>query len=719
MLLTVNVSHSAPDVKVASELLELEQRVVDTVSKVKNSVIAIIIKDGDQISGSGSGVIVSKDGLIFTAAHVVEGQEKVTAIMADESEHTIEVLGMNFYKDVAVCRMADRSRLYPYSSPGSSDTLKVTDWVIAMGHGRGYDKTRTAPVRFGRVRAHNPGRYLTTNCTLIGGDSGGPLFNLQGEVVGINSSINGLAKFNVHAGVSGLLDDLERMKQGERWGILMPNAQYTPETPVLGVSFNDSSNFFNRSYSRPLIRGIKAQYPAEKAGLRAGDIIVKIADEEVSNSYEVAIALGRQKVGDKIEVIVQRDRNLLRTNALLEKAWIDVNNNPRNVAAPRLGESQDSPYVKKSDEAPLNEQQAQIFEWAKDLESKRGNSYVQLYSERDISNPLLHATIIKDGIALTPLSAFLNLPEDLLAWRPGIDAHPVQLLGSYIEHDLAVISIPGLALEIDLLSLDRKVKVGEFIGAMSNIGGTNGLTKVGVVSVEERNLKAFFGVAGANNTLGKGVLINVVVPGKPAYNMGIRKGDVVTRFNGVEVNSSKALVDEIEKLKVGEEIKVEYKRQGRAFMAETSLGGRSTDNGRIAQMDNLGRNSLSLNTSSFQTVIQSDILVEPEECGAPIFTLDGGFVGIAISDAGRNKSYLIPSHLIAESIETTPEPVERDAKQIAIRQSAGYEQYPDNHQEIEQLQRRTFEKLRKMNDNDPFKEMDDMFNEIFKDMFGK
>ena len=216
--------------EVDPKLKNLERQVMNTVKKVKNSVIAIELSKGGQVAGSGSGVVVSADGLIFTAAHVVDGSKFADAILEDGSRHQIEVLGMNLYKDAAVCKFVEEGKSWDHVPLGNSDDSPVTTWVIAMGHGRGYDASRSAPVRFGRIRAHNPGRFLTTDCPLIGGDSGGPLFNLKGELVGINSSINGLASFNVHAGVSGFIDDLERMKKREVWGELLPNVISNAET---------------------------------------------------------------------------------------------------------------------------------------------------------------------------------------------------------------------------------------------------------------------------------------------------------------------------------------------------------------------------------------------------------------------------------------------------------------------------------------------------------
>ena len=657
VLLPSGLTHAQ---KVNKEFFELEKQVVATVTQTKESVIAIVMKDAYGMTvGSGSGVIVSEDGLVFTAAHVVDGFTEVTAILSDQSEHRLKVLGMNRYKDAAVCQLLEE-RSWPFANIGDSDNLEVTDWVITMGHGRGYDKTRTPPVRFGRVRAHNPGRFLTSDCPLIGGDSGGPLFDLDGNVIAINSSINGLSKFNVHAGVSGFKDDLERLLKGEVWGQLIPNVLYTPETPVLGVGWVNSRSYYRIRDPRPIV-GTIYEGPAYEAGIRPGDMIRKVADEVVTTTDDVAIALGRQRVGEQIQITYQRQNKLYTTEVIL-KSRLDLNGNPYDITVPELAIDDDSPYVKASDKPKLLESRLKLFQWLSPLDSQLSDSFIQLYSPADISTPLLHATVISDGLALTPYSALKGREHNLIAWRPGIDSHRIKLKGVYLEHDLAVIEIPGLKTNLPLLKQQKEVNLGEFLFTMSQSHGVNSASKIGVVSVEKRNLKAFFGVGSSHRRHPKGTIIGSVSKGKAAYNMGLRPGDIITSFNGVETPNFTDLIKVIDALTVGEEITVCFIRNNREFTCETRLGGKGDNSEKIAQMDQLGRNNLSLNRSSFKTVIQSDLLVAPEECGAPVFALDGMFVGIAISDAGRNKSYIVPASAISDAFKSPPTLPKEDHK---------------------------------------------------------
>src|SRR5690606_14730992 len=107
---------------------------------------------------------------------VIQGAEEVTVNFPDGTKAPGKVLGANYSKDIAMVQIEEEGP-WPYMPLGESRPLAAGDWVVAMGHSAGFDKLRTPPVRFGRVISTGPGNFLTTDCKLIGGDSGGPLFD--------------------------------------------------------------------------------------------------------------------------------------------------------------------------------------------------------------------------------------------------------------------------------------------------------------------------------------------------------------------------------------------------------------------------------------------------------------------------------------------------------------------------------------------------------------
>ena len=230
MVGTIPVAAREPAANI-KDLVKLESKVETVSSKVMPATVALL---SDRTGSSGSGVITTEDGLILTAAHVVQGAEQLLVVFPDGKQVQGKVLGANYSNDIAMVKIIDAGK-WPHVEMGKSRPLKAGDWVVALGHSAGFDAARPPPIRFGRVISDGPGNFLTTDCTLIGGDSGGPLFDLDGKIVGIHSSIGRSWSNNNHAGVDGFRDDWERLLNGEAWGELSMNPFANPEMPVLGI----------------------------------------------------------------------------------------------------------------------------------------------------------------------------------------------------------------------------------------------------------------------------------------------------------------------------------------------------------------------------------------------------------------------------------------------------------------------------------------------------
>lgn len=682
------------------EIQALEKRIVSVVDLVDETVVAIAGQQG----GQGSGVIVSSDGLILTAAHVVGGQEEVNIILANGNTVRAKVLGMNNYKDAAMCQIINAGE-YPFASLGNSTEMKVTDWVVALGHERGYDENRTAPVRFGRLRAQNAAYFITTDCVLIGGDSGGPLFDLNGKLVAIHSSINGLAKFNVHAGISGYIEDWERMKNGERWGSLNPNVAATPETPFLGISWTDRSPL-------AVINEVVSKSPAAIAGLRAADQIVSIDQDQIRTQNDVIIALGRKAIGQRISVGVKRGNKKISKSVLLaQKRGEQLGR--RSFIPTRLRETDDSPFIKPGDKKKLQKQALKIYNGFTDLVSSKAATYIGIYSPENGTSPSLYGTIVADETVLAPLSAYRTLEGELIAWKPGEEGRPIELIGGYPEHDLAVLKVPGMKAEKDFLNNLPDVTNGNFLVAVGQGDDSADALHIGVVSVDTRTLQGFLGVGLTDDPNGKGALITGVVRGKAASRMGILPNDIITKINENAVTNAESLISEIQKLTPGSAISITLQRNGELITGQTVLGGKDQSNARIETMDRMGRNSLSVNRTNFKSVIQSDMVVDPEDCGAPVFNSKGKFVGILISDAGRNKSYIVPSQEISSALKEEPTSVENLPKRKAsqrIRRNLPRETFRrEGSFEPQDLFKEFFG-----DDADPIEEMKRIMEEMFR-----
>jgi serine protease Do len=309
-LLSGTVAVNAADsVRSLEDITRLEAKVQAVSRKTMPATVALL---SEKTQSSGSGVITTADGLILTAAHVVQGAEELNVVFPDGKQVRGKVLGANYSRDIAMVKITDKGP-WPHAEIGASKSLVAGDWVVALGHSAGFDAARTPPVRFGRVVSKGPGNFLTTDCTLIGGDSGGPLFDLDGKIIGINSSIGMSLTNNNHAGVDGFKDDWDRMLSGEAWGELSMNHPFAnPEMPVLGINMGE-----RRGAKGVPVAGVVPRSPSAAAGVRTGDIILSLDGSEIPDASKLLQVLAKRQPGDTVKLGVKRDRKELVINVVL------------------------------------------------------------------------------------------------------------------------------------------------------------------------------------------------------------------------------------------------------------------------------------------------------------------------------------------------------------------------------------------------------------------
>lgn len=312
-----------------------EAAVQQVVADATDTVVAITDRES-----YGSGVIVSPDGLILTAGHVIISRATVFDIQLPNGRTaTAKPLGKNLNQDAGMLQIQEPGP-WPHVEVGDASRLRRGEWVVALGHSGGHDLGRRPPVRIGRVLQIERDA-VTSDCPIIGGDSGGPLFNLEGEVVGIHSSIGESIAENRHVSVQIFLRDWDRLKNGETWGNLpgtrepdsnseegdaprgsrrspdspQPKNETAPQGPsvgsaVLGVEMDAGDQ-------QPVLRVIKPNSAAARVGLRVGDIVESFNGIAITSPKLLVDQISTKRAGDSVKVVVRRGTEKIEYQIIL------------------------------------------------------------------------------------------------------------------------------------------------------------------------------------------------------------------------------------------------------------------------------------------------------------------------------------------------------------------------------------------------------------------
>jgi serine protease Do len=274
-------------------------------------------------TGAGTGIIISSDGYIATNNHVVEGATKVTVTLSDGSTFEATIIGTDAQTDLAVVKINANDLTYLPFLSNSLEQLSVLDPVVAVGNALalpgGPTWTTGVVSNLGRSIEENTGVVLNdiiqTDAAINAGNSGGPLLNTAGQVVGINVAIASNAE-NIGFAIS--TDTAIPVVEG-----LISEGKVL--RPWLGVSVatvtSTIKQYYNLSVSTgALIVSVTSDSPADTAGLKAGDVITKMDDANISTTEELISAIRSHQIGDQVEIVYYRGNAQKVTNATLAEA---------------------------------------------------------------------------------------------------------------------------------------------------------------------------------------------------------------------------------------------------------------------------------------------------------------------------------------------------------------------------------------------------------------
>ena len=609
-------------------LPRLQQSVWSVVNEARKTTVAV-----EALGSTGSGVVVSADGLVLTAAHVItnletgEVAETVSILFENGQEFKADVLGTHKQIDAAMLKLRGEGP-WVFSTLGNSTTVRPGEWMLALGHPSGYDALRAAPVRFGRVVSKNADYFFGSDCVLFGGDSGGPLFNLKGQVIGIHSWIGEDLQTNTHAGISGFLDSWEKLKiGGEDRSDLVPPPRVRKGQPVIGVMFDGGSRTRNVR-----LDAVLADSPAEEAGLREGDVLLRVDGAPIS-AARLRLHLGNLKAGDEVLLDVRRGQKEFLTKVKLDRV-------------------SGLPFVTEKGQKILQDQARDFFKAFEDVSSELGNGVVRLFADKKLVG---FGTVWEGGLVLAK-SSEIEKAKILVGVDSDGREFVLHLREVFTDHDLAVLKLPR-GIQLRPISVQgTPARAGTLIAAVRPDGVPEG---IGVVSVAKRSLlesaRGYLGVGLDREYERGGVFVNEVDEDGAAAEAGVQLADVITAVDGRKINGFEELRTVLSRAGAHQVVQLSVRRRTGPLTLNAKLKPRPVQDSAPIQSERMGDNmderGLSRVRERFSSVLQTDMTLSPAEMGLPIITSEGRMIGLALARAGRVKTYLLPVTTISELLE--------------------------------------------------------------------
>lgn len=647
---------------IPSILQSRQDQLTGSLEKVKGTIVGVT--DGN---GVGSGVMVSGDGVVLTASHVVEGfrrrrsqpDREVLVILPDGSEYPAKVLGKNRDADAAMLKITTpgpNAGQFAFAEMGKSAEMKQGDWCFALGHPAGFRLTRPAPVRIGRVLSVGH-RTIVSDCSIVLGDSGGPLFDMDGRVIGIHSMITSLIIENRHVAIDCWHRDWKRFEAGERWGELRAYDNRLVESSFFGVGLQ-WKDFVAE------IKRVVPDSPADTAGLKPGDTLLSIAGEKFADRLDLGTLLSQVESRKPVDVLLRRENQETKltvvTGAQPEPEESRENRRGRPETSPedsdRDNEIQDQlspsrrigPFEKRAPD--------QISEF-ESVVAPAKNSIVRI---SDGGLPIGLGTIMSsDGYVMTKASEMEGTinPECIL---PNGRRFPIEKIGSDYQFDVMLLKIAAT----DLVPIEWELTKSAFEGQLAIVQDSRGNPLIPtVVSVPARPLNGwdvpFLGVQMSDQTNPNGVIIEKAIPGGCARRFGIRDGDIVMSINGVAVPTREFMKTKIGEYKPGDKVVVRLMRNDKIRSLDMVLTARFSNEDAILDMysdpELVGQFS-SYVAGGFPMVLQLDADLYPKQVGGPLLNLEGKAIGLNIARADRVVTYAIPADSVRQLYEKLKSP---------------------------------------------------------------
>lgn len=607
-----------PPAAPTEDLVQLEERVQEVRDRVIGATVGLRSR-----SGHASGVIVSEDGYILTVAHALDRpHRRVTVTLADGTRLRGETLGKNETRDFGLVKIVSEDADFDWVEMGRSEDLRREEPCLATGHPGAIYSDRGPVLRFGTVSRWND-NWLRTSCVIMPGDSGGPVFNLDGEVIGISSWIDRSLSGNFHVPVDRFRESWDRLVAGEVWEPESRRSSMRRDVPPpreaerLGVMVEDTTDGVR-------IVSVREGFPAQGAGLCVDDVVLSVAGRRVASTRELERSLRRLFNADTYKLRIARGGEELQLT--IDSAWMPEG----SLALLRRG---------KLSLRAASYAVADPFE----------ESVVTVLSRRRGRRSSIRGVVVDAaGLILTKSSEVHDEPR--VVHLDGTQLAAL-VLARDDERDLALLEVERDDLRPVSWSAEADPDRGRFLVSVLPGRATHEIGVVGNAARPVRgSRRAYLGVRLAEDA-GEGAIVESVEEGTAAEAAGLSAADRIIQIDSTPVRSRDQLIRGIGSLSPGDVVVLTVVRAEAQVELDATLGRRPTFESRFDEDHVADSTDISSRRNGFPLAVQHDGDVHPSECGGLVVDLQGRAVGINIARADRPGTLMLPASEVLAGLE--------------------------------------------------------------------
>lgn len=605
------------------DLDSLQEEIYSTIESVKPAVVSLS-RRGSMFSG----VIVSKEGHVLSAGHAVSPGSRYRVLLPDGRQFNAMAKGSNPQADCALLKITSQVDDLPYVRMGDSKSLVRNQPCLSISFPGGQG-VRGAPfVRFGRVVRTGDGRSMLQSTALMEpGDSGGPLFDLQGRVIGIHSRIGRSMTRNYEVPIDTFKAYWNELNQEKSF------TQSGPPIPKLGIRGEDQSDSTGIKVLEIVDDSLAANH-----GIETNDVILSVYGTVTPSISDLRRALVAARDEDSNEIVVKVRRED-------EEVVLTMPFEFERDAAPEIALPE---YDDKEFSTPeAIDQLANLPKEFSDLESELDDACVEISSLLPDGESI---EIVGTLIRATPfiISKSSMVIEDPTVTLEGTEVE-LEVIARDRDNDLILLKSPTE--NVAGIELDAKATQSPNIGSFLITPDSRGPGFISIVgsrsfSSRKQQSRGFLGVTPANYEDNGGAVLERITKDGAAERAGLQVGDVVTRLDETVITTRMDMRRFLGTVDPNATVVATILRGEERLERSIRLGAYpSSSNHAADQMRKSGRRD------GFQKVISHDADLKPENCGGPLFDLNGNFVGLNIARNSRVRSYAISPEIVRELVE--------------------------------------------------------------------